>query len=223
VGRVIPGWLIGIFVTAGLVGVPAVWFFHLIERRHRIYLTVLAAAIFVFCTLSVYLWNPAQPTNLVAIGAFFGSMLVTAGWIVSNEIAILNSRRQHTIAVLSAYYTNPERRKDVDVIKKKLPYPRKLTASVADFHDSDSEFNKAIDRTLGLHEFIAAAIEQRDIDERLARETISGSFVGFYLQCADYIHYWRFEAPEADRETWINICRVYNKWRGPQLPQVRTD
>lgn len=219
----VPAWLIGLLLAAGLVGVPAVWFFYMVERRHRFYLAILAAAIFGFSTLSIYLWDTASPQSLIAIGAFFASLLVTMGWIVSNEVSILNSRRQHTITLLSSYYTNPERRKDLDIVRAKLPYPRKMSPDVAKFDDSGNEFNIALDRTLGLLEFIAAAIEQRDVDERLARETISGSFVGLYLQCADYISYWRFEASEPDKETWINICRVYNKWRSPHHPAARID
>lgn len=85
-------------------------------------------------------WNAAP---------FLGSLLITIGWIVTSEVAIGNSRRQHTITLITQHAFDVTRAANRDIIKLTLPsYQSKLMASMADFVDETLPLLKAIDLEL---------------------------------------------------------------------------
>ncbi len=44
-----------------------------------------------------------HPTDLWHAAPFLGSLLITIGWIVTSETAIRNSRKQHTISMITSH------------------------------------------------------------------------------------------------------------------------
>ncbi len=146
-------------------------------------------------------WNAAP---------FLGSILVTIGWIVTSEVNIGNSRRQHTIALVTHHAFDPTRAANRDTIKQTLPtYKTKLTATMADFGNETLPLLKAIDLELNFYEFLALGMASGDLDEHLIRRSLRGQFVSFYQQTEDYIDFWRLQ----DRRTWVELAAMYTRWQ----------
>jgi Domain of unknown function (DUF4760) len=195
----------GVFHERGIM--HAVLHFRM-RRRFWVYLAVGVAVTAVLYPLfqEVFesggkLWNAAP---------FLGSILVTIGWIVTTEANIGNSRRQHTITLITQHAFDPTRAANRDIIKQTLPtYRTKLTATMADFTDETLPLLKAIDLELNFYEFLALGMTSGDLDERLIHRSLRGQFVNFYQQMEAYIDFWRAK----DRRTWIGLATMYTRWQ----------
>lgn len=140
---------------------------------------------------------------------FIGTLFLTAGWIVTNEVSIHNSRKQHTIAMVTDYLTNPQLVRDQATIHQFLPSAAtKFTPAIADFKAQNHPLCVAIDRRLNFFEFLALGLFLDDLDEQIASEAFRGVVLSFYRQMEDYIEYWQGD----DEETWEHLRWLYRRW-----------
>ncbi len=143
------------------------------------------------------------------VTTFPGAVLVATGWIVTNELALRNSRRQHTINLVTTLMTNERRIQDKEKIRSKLPRGKHLNRTILDYDNENDLLAQAIDRELNFYEFLAIGIFNADLDERMAKRMLRGLVVGFVEQVEDYILYWQSK----DRETWADVYALHKKWQ----------
>jgi Domain of unknown function (DUF4760) len=183
------------------------------RRRYWVYALVIAAAIAILVPLIKEAMGPNG--QIWHAATFFGSILITVGWIVTSEINIGNSRRQHTITLITQHIVDHGRAINRDIVREYLPsYTTKLSESrCLKFSDENHRLLKAIDLELNFYEFVAAGVDRNDIEERLLRLCLRGQFCCFYEQCSDYIDHWRAK----NANTWCHINRMYRRWSRPSL------
>lgn len=162
-----------------------------LEPRHYVYATIFVIALggYGVAIVLIHSFDPkAWPAPFATLLA---SLLVATGWVITNEVSIRNSRKQHTINLITQYFTSAQRIADKKQINECLPYPQNIGADEFDFEDSQSPFLAAVDRELNYFEFLAAGIYRRDIDEGLLRDCMQDILCGYYRQMEAYIRHWR--------------------------------
>lgn len=181
-----------------------------IRGRHGIY--AVAALVCVFVVAALMRETHRDPVGQIWHEAtFFGSVLVTLGWIFTSEVAIGNSRRQHTISLFTGHVFDRQRISDRDTIKEYLPtYKSKLTAEIVDFDNEQSPLLKAIDLELNFYEFMAVGCWRGDLDEGMLKQSLRSQFCSFFVQTEDYIRHWQRKNPS----TWCELSRMYERWQG---------
>src|SRR5713226_9340956 len=130
----------------GLIAL-AIAFAEKIRARHLLYaaVAVVAAAL----SWSLFQESDQGPGQLWHAATFYGSALITLGWIFTSEINIRNAKRQHTINVITQHAFDKTRIDNREKIKSKLPsYKDKLTPQIEDFDKENSDLLKAIDLEL---------------------------------------------------------------------------
>ena len=148
--------------------------------------------------------------NLLGVAPFLGSLLLTVGWIVSNEISLSNARKQHTIKLMTDYMFTATRIEDRKTIKGKLSsYKQKLTPGVVSFTSEADDFLQAVDRELNFFEFLAIGLDTGDLDPDVAKRSLLHLLCTFYEQTEEYLDFWHGEAPG----TWIYLRRLYPGWK----------
>lgn len=180
------------------------------RRRFWVYLAVcvLGAAV-----LGALIRETAgAPDQVARIAPFLGYILITIGWIVTSEVNIGNSRRQHTITLITQHAFDQQRAGNRDIIKRTLPnYRTKLRASpTVDFDDETSSLMKAIDLELNFYEFLAVGAASGNLDESLIKQSLGSQFMAFYVQVEDYVAHWRGK----DVKTWRELSGMYTRWLG---------
>jgi hypothetical protein len=178
------------------------------RARHAVYALVLVSAI----GMGVVLTLEVGWSNLPSIGAFYGSILVTIGWVLTAEVTIRNSKRQHTITVLTQQAFTKEREDRLDIVKQKLPhYYSKLTPEMVDFDQERDALLKAIDYELDFYEFIAAGLHNDHFDRVLVENTIKSRCMRFVDQAEHYIGHWQSK-PDG-KTTWAHLMQMYKHWK----------
>jgi hypothetical protein len=179
-----------------------------LRRRHFLYIAVALIAVAVLVPLLAETMRPGGEVWHAA--TFLGSVLITIGWVVTSETAIRNSRRQHTITLITQHAFDPNRGRNRDIIKKYLAtYQTRLTKEIVDFSDERHELLQAIDLELNFYEFLAVGAATDDLDERLLRQSLHSQFCNFYLQNLDYIKHWQ---ALGSGSTWSQMSRMYVRW-----------
>ncbi|MBT3553406.1 MAG: DUF4760 domain-containing protein [Rhodospirillaceae bacterium] len=177
-----------------------------LRPRHFVYIGVGILAYYVMYYL---VRGGIEGENLWQLSIFTGTIFLSIGWIVSNEISILNSRKQHTINLISDYMINSQRIKDKTVIKKYLPkYTDKLTSAIMNFEAEDLDIGQAIDREINFFEFVAVGLETGDLDPNITERSIKSLAVNFYIQVEDYIGHWQSK----DESTWEHFKNLSIRW-----------
>jgi hypothetical protein len=185
-------------------------FSNYLERRHYIYAAILTASLSFFTWLTKTIIESEE--NYGTIGVYWGSLIVASGWIITNEISIANSRKQHTVNLMTAYFTNAQMVEDRNTIRDILPsYNNKMTPEVGDF-TADNQLIRAINRELNFLEFLAAALERRDLDETLFKDCLGQIVINVYRQMEAYINYWRDE----NSQWWSYLAALYKRWTEPE-------
>jgi len=180
------------------------------RRRFWLYLAVGALGATV---LGALVRETAGASDQIArLAPFLGYILITIGWIVTSEVNIGNSRRQHTITLITQHAFDPQRAANRDVIKRTLPnYRTKLHAdTVIDFDDETSGLLKAIDLELNFYEFLAVGVVSGNLDESLIKQSLGSQFAAFYVQVEEYVAHWR----RKNDKTWRELSRMYTRWLG---------
>jgi hypothetical protein len=198
-------FLIGIIVLFAIVA--RVQYPRFVRRRYFFYaLVAIVSAIGFYIDLHD-LWG--DPDKEWQITIFLGSNLIVLGWIFTNEISLSNSRKQHTITLITTFVTSAQRVADKQEIRSRLPRAAKLTGALVNYDDENNDLIQSIDRELNFFEFIAIGVLSGDLEEAMAKRMLSGVVTGFIEQVRDYIDYWR----GLDSETWENVCTLYDRWK----------
>lgn len=181
-----------------------------IRRRYILYLIVgLTAGGFLGLLIRDTSGAADQVTRLAP---FVGYILVTIGWIVTSEVNIGNSRRQHTITLITQHAFDAQRAANRDIIRQALPSFQTvlLPSPTIDFDDENAPLLKAIDLELNFYEFLAVGAASGNLDESLIRQSLGGQFVAFYVQVEAYIAHWRAK----NDKTWRELSLMYTRWLG---------
>ena len=105
----------------------------------------------------------AQSGQIWHAAPFFGSVLIAVGWIVTAEVNIRNSKKQHPFMLITQHLLDPNRAKNRATIRTVLPtYKTKLTPQMVDFDDENHEVIKALDVELNFYEFVAVGARRDD-------------------------------------------------------------
>lgn len=184
----------------------ALSFSNYLERRHYLYIALIAVTASIFGTLTIIVLDDDFP-NYPAIGIFWGSFIVAAGWITTNEMSILNSRKQHTVNLITAYFTNAQLIKDRKTIQKSFPSYKDKVTDKFNFH-ARNEVTRAIVRELNYYEFLAAALYRRDLNETLLNDCLGQIIINVYEQMEEYIVYWRQE----NSDWWRYLAQLHLHW-----------
>ena len=177
------------------------------RTRYWVYLgvVVLAAAVLIplmreTSSAGGQMWHAAP---------FLGSILIAVGWVVTSEVNIKSSQRQHTIVLITQHLLDPNRALNRATIKTVLPtHDTKFTPQMVPFDNETHEVIKALDVELNFYEFIAAGARRYDLDEKLLKQCLRGMFCNFHEQCKDYIAYWRNKSPTI----WCEITWLRRRW-----------
>src|SRR5437870_1194394 len=90
-----------------------------------------------FAALGFAIWDSGSGHDYAEVMPFAGAMLVATGWMVTNEISVRNSRRQHTITMISDYMLRAERIRDSETIRKYLPKTTSLISEINNLNYDD--------------------------------------------------------------------------------------
>ena len=206
VGLHIASWLLAI---GGIVAVSAPRKAP-IERRYYVYAILLAAATFTYSAALSAIYDPPRLVEFWKFfGLFLGPTLVAVGWVVTNEVNIRNSRKQHTVTLIMQYFTNAHRIADKDTVNKSLPYPMVLEASSKNFDDTSDDLLRSVARELNYFDFLAAGVLNREIDEQLLRRVFGTIIRHYCIQLRPYIDHWR----KKDETYWEDLLALEQQWR----------
>ena len=173
--------------------------------RHWVYLAVGALA-----TAAVLILVFEIEASAPALASFAGAMFVTFGWIVTNEIAIRNAQKQHSINFMIAYMNGVQRISDKKTIQELLPHHTDIiNQSIINYADESNEVLRAVDRTLNFFEFLSVGIFSGDINERMAHQSFEALVRYTYAQFEDYILYWQ----KRDPVYWEHFSRLQEQWQ----------
>lgn len=186
-----------------------------LERRHFVYVAIAAAAALVYTAALTAIYHSKDGQGFwIHLGLYLGPVLVAVGWIVTNEVNVLNSRKQHTINLILQYFTNTKRIEDRECVNAKLPWPTILNEGMIFFDNTTNEWLRAVVRELNYFDFLASAILRREIEEALLRRVFQDIIRRYYIQCEPYILHWQKENPD----TWADLAALYDKWKLPTDP-----
>lgn len=148
--------------------------------------------------------------NLWRIAILLGPILITIGWMASNEVLLVNQRKHHTINLITDHISGKQRIKDKTLIRYKIgSHPNKMSRAIADFDKEDDKIIQAIDREINFYEFLAAGIVTGDIDKRIVERTLTANLCDFYEQMESYITHHQNKNPT----TWEHYTDLYNNWQ----------
>jgi hypothetical protein len=186
-----------------------------LEKRHFVYIGIaVVAAFFYVASLTAIYHSQKRHEFWKYLGLYLGPTLVAVGWVVTNEVNVLNSRKQHTINLILQYFTNAQRIKDKDRINSGLPWPNKIDQSKVSFNHTADDLLRTIARELNYFDFLASAIIRREIEERLLRRVFQNVVRHYYIQFESYIQHWRAE----NADTWADFVSLYDRWKLPSDP-----
>lgn len=137
---------------------------------------------------------------------FIGSVLLVLGWITTSEIAVKNSKTQHTISLLTEYLFSSVHGEDIDLINDVIG-SQNFSTSHQQF-DEATKLTTAINRELNFLEFVAAAYETKDIDRKLFKRYMKSTLSHRCDKYSDYINFWKARQPTI----WEHLLRLNDKW-----------
>jgi hypothetical protein len=169
------------------------------------------SAIFAAGVVLVYvaLTGTVQPTQ-VAVFAGFSAML---GWMVTVATARRNSRKQHTMAVLTQVRISTEVNNRVRSIYKQFPLGQTITEN--DLRDaSNAQAIADVRYMLNYYEFLAVALKHGDLDRRLLKDCIRGQLCDFYKKAEVIIIESRKSDPRGEIESrrYSELGSLFRKW-----------
>ena len=198
----------GLIAAGSAIYVAVPGRFH-IERRHYVYCFLLALTCFTYTAALTAVYRPDSTQEFWKYAALFlGPTLVAVGWIVTNEVNIRNSRKQHTVNLIMQYFTNAKRIEDKDTLNKELPYPSVIDPAKFNFDDTKNEVLRAAARELNYFDYLSSAVVHREIDEQLLRRVFGTVIRHYCLQLKPYIDHWRSK----DSGYWEDLITLNDRW-----------
>lgn len=154
---------------------------------------LVAAAIIVGGILAYEVYDKNNTTPMVAM---IGATMATIGWIALRENSIFLNRKQHTLNVLLQIRQSEAFNKHRTHILSHYPTGTNITAAdlpellkqrkdktryvIQDGKETQFPVAESIQFVANFYEFLAAAVKQRDLDERLLYETLGDIIVAYY-------------------------------------------
>jgi hypothetical protein len=183
-----------------------------IERRHYVYAVIatIATCIIVAALSAAYQAESNSGTSDFwrTAALFFGPTLVAIGWVVTNEVTTLNSRKQHTITLINQYFTNAQRIEDKRKIAQRLAGRLIIDPTVYDFDDHTHPFLTTVQRELNYLDFLASSILRREVDEGLLKRVLRDILLRHHDQLLPYIKHCQCRSPD----TWADFSKLYDRW-----------
>ena len=201
-----------IVLLIGTTLISLSYFCEWLERRHYVYAAIATIVLSLYAVALTE--GQLAETDLAdknfwkMAGLYLGPLIVAVGWIVTNEINILNSRKQHTINLITQYFTNAQRIADKDLLNKRLPPTKIVSADEYPFDDTAHAFLRGVLRELNYFDFIGSAVLHRDIDEALVRRVFATIVHRYYRQYGPFIEYWRAKNPAY----WADFVALFHRW-----------
>jgi Domain of unknown function (DUF4760) len=157
-------------------------------------------------------WLSALPDirgkDWFAFGGIIAALITFLAWAIINlQIAV----RKHTIDVLlSACNSAVAQQKNTDFTAtyKTLPSHMRIALDDWNVEKNDPAINAAT-YLLNYFELIAIAIRERDLDERLMRESLAQIVATLTWMCAAWIDHQAAKSPEA----WKNLRWLHERWK----------
>ena len=199
-------------ISAAVAGAFCLAHLSHLRRRHLYYGGV---ALAIYISFFYLIKDAIEQEELWRISTFLGTIFVTVGWIVSNEVSLHNSRKQHTINIITKYIESNQNSAEREIWHRYLPnIYSKLNRLKVDFANECNDFLVILDRKLNYFEFIAIGLETGDLDEEIARRSLRDLFCNLYAQTEDYIQYWQDRTASGERasETWDHLTRLNARW-----------
>jgi hypothetical protein len=187
-----------------------------IKTRYWWYVAVLVAIVAVYGVALRRLYNPNDPLEFWKYtGLFLGPMLVTFGWVFTNEVNIRNSRRQHTITLIMQYFTNTQRIDDKEEIYREVPSDKTID-QIVQFADLSQDLLRTVTRELNYFEFLASAILSREIDGKLMHRVFQDIVIRHGKTLGPFIKHCRTDSAS----TWADFVELYEQWKRPGDPKL---
>jgi hypothetical protein len=187
-----------------------------IEKRYYVYGFLLAVASFTYVAALSALYDPRNLAEFWKFaGLFLGPTLVAIGWIVTNEVNIRNSRKQHTITLIMQYFTNAQRIDDKEDIYRQLPSDKTIDQIVL-FDNLSQDLLRTVTRELNYFEFLASAILRREIDENLMHRVFQDIVIRHGKTLGPFIKHCRKDSAS----TWADFVELYEQWKRPDDPKL---
>ena len=150
-----------------------------------------------------------------SIGLYLGPVLVTFGWVFTNEINIRNSRKQQTITLILQYSRTPSasttRKRSTGNCRATRPSTRLSSSTTCHrncFGPSPRELN--------YFEFLASAIRRREIDGNLMHRVFQDIVIRHGKTLGPFIMYCRKDSAS----TWADFVELYEQWKKPGDPKL---
>jgi hypothetical protein len=179
------------------------------ERIHRINAVILIGMVAAIGGWAI--WMFWSPSNLAPAAVTTAATLATIGWIAQRDAALFVSRKQHTMNILvQMRHSELFNRHRFNVF---YHYPGQIDIPPADvaglFAARDIQANYGVDHTgkdkypviesiiflANFYEFLAAAIDEGDLDEALLRKSIRGVAIRYYQKVRPVLEHVQLPGP----------------------------
>ena len=191
-------------------------FFMTSTGRFATYFFVAASAAYIL----FWLWG--HP-SLAYLGPFFGSILITIGWMVTSHITVRNAQRQHTVTIISHYNEDKSSQEFGSLIVKYWPdattpiAPRDGADNAADYNcrqipSFDAAYHElfaAMDYELNALEFMSVAVFNETMDEQMLKDSLKTRFTLSRKLMRLYIEARR---QQYGTTIWCNFSALCDKW-----------
>lgn len=164
---------------------------------------------------SGWLIYEGYPGNIWHAAPIIGSLLVAAGWMVTNLNTMRSNEIEHTLKLLERYGLSTESIRRWDIINSYDPETTVLEPPgeyVTVPRDRDAY--EALDGELDDCEYIATGVLKGVYDDKMLRHELEQSFFTLYRFGRKYIAHERLE----DKLYWIRFTTVCEKWRVNKAP-----
>lgn len=138
------------------------------------------------------------------------TLFIVLGWITTSEVAFENSKRQHTISLITQYINKEslDRRYAINEALEKTGGILILNEELKSFDEDKNPTLRKIDAELNFYEFLAIGIKQEDIDEDLASKCLRSIFDKLYRQAFHYIDFWH---KKSNFHTWCYLIEMHDR------------
>jgi hypothetical protein len=179
--------------------------------RAYVYPIIIAALAVAACALTIWvLFGSGKAEHIV----LFGAISAMTGWFISADIARRNSKKQHTMAVLTQVRISTEMNSRIKALYSVYPIGRSL--SEPDTEKSEKEQTDALAAAryvLNYYEFLAVALRHGDLDHDLLKDCIRGQLCDFVDKARVVIDNHREQDPQKPSRRYSELLALYAKWK----------
>lgn len=157
----------------------------------------------------------------VSLAAYFGQLTVyqaivfsavsaMGGWIISLHFSRRSSKKQHTLNVLTQARLSTEMNNRVRTFRETFG-DRPIESGELE-KDVNKDARAAAQYILNYYEFLAVALEHRDLDYDLLKDCLRGQLCVFYRQTQLFIEGVRKADLQQPSKRYSAIVELFKKW-----------